>query len=168
MLGEAPGPVLAVDQVAVDLHVEDATAAFDELGLNVELPFDRLRQTGGFGQVVSLSAVSDGDVHRTFSRMLGRPYYSRPAAGFHAGPRQAEPVALGVSLEGPGDCGAWQKGVTRGWLAWRSRGGGADITRNASGLNARRGDGKPPSGSDLLVLAGADRARPRTTRCCRR
>jgi len=95
MLGKAPGSVLAVDQVAVDLHVEDAAPAFDELGLNVELVFDRFRQTGGLGQVVSISAVSDGDVHFAFSRMLSRRYYTRPAAGFHAGPGRDRHPACG-------------------------------------------------------------------------
>jgi hypothetical protein len=57
------GLVFGVDQRAVDLHVEDAAVAGDELGLRAELRFDRVRQTGGDGIVVSDLAELDGHVH---------------------------------------------------------------------------------------------------------
>ncbi len=47
----------------VDVHVEHATTAFDQFGVNVELFSYRIRQTGGLGLVVSFDAVFDADVH---------------------------------------------------------------------------------------------------------
>ena len=80
MLGK---PVLAEDEVAVETDVEDAATALDQLGLNAVLLLDHLRQTGGFGQVVSFSAVFDGHFHVVLSssgcqRILAQPSsYSR-------------------------------------------------------------------------------------------
>ena len=67
MLGEASHVVLAPNPGAVYVHVEDAARAFDEFRLNVELALDRIRQTGGCGEVVSFSAVLDGDLHPAIS-----------------------------------------------------------------------------------------------------
>ena len=54
---------LAVDQVAVDGHIEYAAGAFGQFGLDPECLVNRVRQTDGFGVVVSLYAVFDADVH---------------------------------------------------------------------------------------------------------
>ena len=60
----APGGKLGVDQVAVNDHLERATARIDELNVAVFVPFLKgIRQTGGFGTVVSNDAVLDGYVH---------------------------------------------------------------------------------------------------------
>jgi len=58
------GLVFAVDVGPVDFDVEDASGAFDEFGTSSGVGFDGVRQTGGFRQVVSLSAVSNRDWHQ--------------------------------------------------------------------------------------------------------
>ena len=63
MFRKLTGLMLRVNQLAVDLHVEDAAAALDQFGINPCRCFDCVRQTGGCGRVVSLHAVSDADVH---------------------------------------------------------------------------------------------------------
>ncbi len=54
---------LAVDQLAVDFDVEDAPAALDEFGGDVEFGLNRIRQTGGLRCVVSLYAIFNGNMH---------------------------------------------------------------------------------------------------------
>ena len=63
MFGEAADFLLVPDLRAVDVYVEHAATALDHLGVHAEFSFDRLRQTGGRGVVVSLHAVFDTDVH---------------------------------------------------------------------------------------------------------
>ena len=63
MFRKSAGLLLAVDQPAVDFNVEDAPAAFDEFGGDVEFGLDRVRQTGGLRRVVSLDTVFNGNVH---------------------------------------------------------------------------------------------------------
>ena len=63
MLRKSSGFLLAVDQLAIDFDVEDSPAAFDELGVDVELGLNRVRQTGGLRRVVSFYAVFDGNAH---------------------------------------------------------------------------------------------------------
>ena len=63
MLREAIFVVLGDDQIAVDDDVKYPARAFDEFGLDAELAFDCLRQTGSLGQVVSHDAVFDADLH---------------------------------------------------------------------------------------------------------
>ena len=63
MLGESTLFVLGENEVAIDGDVKDAAAAFNEFGGDAEFLFDRIRQTGGFGMVVSLHAVLDADGH---------------------------------------------------------------------------------------------------------
>ena len=60
---EAAHVVLTPNLFAVDVNVEHAACAFDQLGIHAELLFDRCRQTGGLGEVISLCAVFDGDHH---------------------------------------------------------------------------------------------------------
>ena len=68
MLREAAGLVLRVDLATVDLHVEDAAVALDELhfnaGTGAQTFLDGGRQTGGLREIISAHAVLDGDVHR--------------------------------------------------------------------------------------------------------
>ncbi len=63
VLREPPNVALVPDLFALDVYVEDSARAFDQLGLDPKLLLDRLRQTGGSREVVSLSAVLDRDVH---------------------------------------------------------------------------------------------------------
>jgi hypothetical protein len=63
MLGKTVGLMFRKDQVAVHLDVKNAVGAFDEFRLRSELPLDGVRQTGGFGQVVSFYTVGDGYLH---------------------------------------------------------------------------------------------------------
>lgn len=65
-LRETAGLVLAVEQLSIAPDVENAAGAFDEHSLHTDLVFDQCRQTGGFGVVVSNTAIRDGDFH-TFS-----------------------------------------------------------------------------------------------------
>jgi hypothetical protein len=55
--------VLREDQLAVEDDVEDAAVAANQLGDDAGLPFDLGRQTGGPGEIVSTSAVGEGDLH---------------------------------------------------------------------------------------------------------
>lgn len=59
--------VLREDQLSVQLHIEDATAAFDEFGLDSLGFLDRSHQTGGLGEVVSTDAVFNGQLHEALS-----------------------------------------------------------------------------------------------------
>lgn len=63
VVGEAAHVMLAPDLLPVDVNVEHAAGAFDQLGIHAELFLNRSRQTGGLGKVVSLRAVFDGDGH---------------------------------------------------------------------------------------------------------
>ncbi len=63
MFRESAGFLLAVDQLTVDFDVEDAPAALDELGVDVEFGLNRIRQTGGLRCIVSLYAIFNGNVH---------------------------------------------------------------------------------------------------------
>jgi hypothetical protein len=50
-------------------HFEDAVLSLDQLGLDAELLFDLVRQTGGTGSVVSNNTVFDGQ-HETLRRRM--------------------------------------------------------------------------------------------------
>ncbi len=63
VLGEAPDVLLAPDLRAFDVYIEDAARPFDQLRLQLELALDRIRQTGGCREVVSLPTVLNGDFH---------------------------------------------------------------------------------------------------------
>ncbi len=63
MFRESAGLELRVDERSVDVDVEDASAAGDQLGLDAELLLDLCRQTGGFWLVVSGRAVFDLHFH---------------------------------------------------------------------------------------------------------
>lgn len=67
MNGEASGLVFRVDDLAINLDIEDAAAALDQLSGGAGLFLDCVRQTGGLRGVVSLHAVSDTDLHRSSS-----------------------------------------------------------------------------------------------------
>ena len=70
VLGEAAGLVLGVDLLPVDDDVEDAAAPLDELRIDADLFLDSGRQTGGLGEVASLHAVLDEDLHGCLLRSL--------------------------------------------------------------------------------------------------
>ena len=63
VFGKAVDFVLAENQLAVDDHVEHAACTLDQLGRCSTLVLDCFGQTGRGGQVVSLHAVGDRDVH---------------------------------------------------------------------------------------------------------
>ncbi len=56
------------DHRSVSNDIEDSLTAFDELGLDAERALDVGRQTGGSRQVLSTTAIGDGDLH---ARALG-------------------------------------------------------------------------------------------------
>jgi 4-hydroxybutyrate CoA-transferase len=64
ILREAKRDLVVVDHLVVGLDGEDAPDAFAQLGLDTVLALDRGLQTGGLGEIVSLAAVRDPDVHR--------------------------------------------------------------------------------------------------------
>lgn len=68
MLRKPAGFVLAVDQPAIDLHIENAASALDEFSLKTGPFSNRIRQTDGCWRVVSLYAVRDRNIH--VSRLL--------------------------------------------------------------------------------------------------
>ena len=63
VLGEAIGRRVRLDRRVVDRDLEDAAGAFLEASGDAVLILDGGLQTGGLGQVVSLAAVQDLDVH---------------------------------------------------------------------------------------------------------
>ncbi len=63
MLWEAVDVFFAPDLCAIDVYFEYATFALDHLRIDVEFLFDRLRQTGGSGVIISLHAVFNANFH---------------------------------------------------------------------------------------------------------
>jgi hypothetical protein len=63
VLGEPVRHLVGVDDVVVDGDFEDAARAFLQRGGDAVLVLDGGLQTGGLGEVVSLPAVLDLDVH---------------------------------------------------------------------------------------------------------
>jgi hypothetical protein len=57
------GDLVVVHDFAVNGDRKDTALAFFEVGGDPELLLDRGLQTGGLGEVVSLPAVGDQDVH---------------------------------------------------------------------------------------------------------
>ena len=64
VFGEPPGLVFTVNQVTVGADVKDAAPTFDQLAIDAELVFDRIRQTGGLRVIVSFYTILDRDSHR--------------------------------------------------------------------------------------------------------
>lgn len=64
VLGKAAGLFLAEQELIAGFHVENSAVAGDELCFDVVCVLDRGRQTGGLGEVISLGAVGDADLHR--------------------------------------------------------------------------------------------------------
>jgi hypothetical protein len=77
VLREAPELLLREDQLAVDRDLD--AGAGDQLGTDLRLPLDRIRQTGGARLVVSNHAVFDRYLHRV--SLLGLEPSLAPAAG---------------------------------------------------------------------------------------
>lgn len=63
MLWKAVHFVLGPDLLPIHDHVKDAPPALDELGVDAETLLDFIRQTGGFGKIVSLHAIGDRNLH---------------------------------------------------------------------------------------------------------
>jgi hypothetical protein len=63
IIGKSSGLVLREQAGAIDIDVEDSAASADEFRPNAGLRFDRGRQTGGPGKVVSARAVRDPNFH---------------------------------------------------------------------------------------------------------
>jgi len=61
--GKPVGRLVGVDDVVVDRHFEDPAEAFLEHCGDAVLLLDGGLQTGGLGEVVSLPAIADLDVH---------------------------------------------------------------------------------------------------------
>ena len=63
VLGEPVRRLVRVDGRPVDRDLEDAAHALFQPGLDAVPVLDGRLQTGGLGQVVSLAAVQDLDIH---------------------------------------------------------------------------------------------------------
>src|SRR5215468_8133485 len=63
VLREAIGHLVVVHELPVDLHGEDSSSTFLQISGDAVLVPDGGLQTGGLGQVVSLAAIDDRDVH---------------------------------------------------------------------------------------------------------
>ena len=90
--------------MAIHLDVKNAAASLDEIDLRAELPLDIGRQPGGPGQVVSLDAVFDGDVHgtlRVFFTVRRIPWSSRGEGGRIRNSEFGKPPSID-SIWGPG------------------------------------------------------------------
>ncbi len=57
---------LAINQIAIDDHIEYAARTLDQLRFHPQGLLDRIRQTGGSRFIVSLHAVFDADLHSGF------------------------------------------------------------------------------------------------------
>ena len=64
VVGKAASGPVRIGGLAVDGDFKDSTVAFLEVGGDPEFLFDRGLQTGGLGEVVSLSAIRDLNRHR--------------------------------------------------------------------------------------------------------
>jgi hypothetical protein len=88
VLGETECDLVIEDTLPVDVHEEDSADTFLEVGGDTVLLLDGGLQTGGLGQVVSLAAVRDPDLHSLLLRRrvasgIGLP----PAAADRRGAR---------------------------------------------------------------------------------
>jgi len=63
VVGESPGLVLRENEILVHHHIKDPVFSPYELCLYPTLLFDCGRQTGGPGQIVSLDAVGNRNLH---------------------------------------------------------------------------------------------------------
>ncbi len=63
VLGKNSRVVFRVDLFSIGNDIKDASAALDQLALDSGCCPHCIRQTDGFGGVVSLDAVRDGNVH---------------------------------------------------------------------------------------------------------
>ncbi len=72
--GEAVGDLVVVGDLAVDGDGEDAAVTLFEAGGDAELLLDGGLQTGGLGEVVSLSAVGDQNVHPFLLKLMSAVY----------------------------------------------------------------------------------------------
>jgi hypothetical protein len=79
VLGKTPRLLFAEDDDAVGSYVKHAAAAGDEFGDNTQRFLDCIRQTGGFGQVVSLRAVGDAHLHADLLFQVCAPLRREPA-----------------------------------------------------------------------------------------
>ena len=60
---KAMGDLVVVDDLPVDVHREDTAVSFFQAGGDAVFGLDGGLQTGGLGEVVSLAAIGDLDVH---------------------------------------------------------------------------------------------------------
>jgi hypothetical protein len=62
---------LGKDELAAMFNLEDSPARLDQLGFNTQFFLQFLRQTGGFGSVISTTAVRDFAALHVFLNLLG-------------------------------------------------------------------------------------------------
>ena len=70
MFRKLSGILLGINLPAVDFDVEDPAMTFNQFGIDAVGVPNRIRQTGGFGQVVSLTAVGNPNLHRFDSSVM--------------------------------------------------------------------------------------------------
>lgn len=67
ILREPASLVLAINELAVHLHIENSARPLNQLRFDAARLLDRGRQTGSPGQVVSLCAICNADLHEQHS-----------------------------------------------------------------------------------------------------
>ena len=70
-IGEAAEGFLRVEQLAVEGDLEDTVPALDQTGFDSEAFFERVRQTGGSGFVVSNHTVFDRQIGHSILHSTG-------------------------------------------------------------------------------------------------
>ncbi len=78
VFGKPAGGMLGEDDVTVHFHVEYAAAPLDQHRIDAQFTSNCVRQTDGFGTVVSLYAVGDRNTHRRILSSMGA---APPATG---------------------------------------------------------------------------------------
>ncbi len=86
VFGKTPLFLLGKDQLSIGHHLEDPSGRLDQFRLDPQLLLERLRQTGGFGVVVSLHAIFNAQFsyHEIYLRLKGLlRRFSRGIGSFH-------------------------------------------------------------------------------------
>jgi len=85
VLREPAGLVLAPDPRPVHVNVKHSASPGDQLRFSGKLFLNRLRQTGGSGQVVSVDAILDANIHRLRSPHIRSPWQNGRRSGLLPG-----------------------------------------------------------------------------------
>src|SRR5262249_10035426 len=136
--GEAALLLLREDQLAVHADLELTAASLDERAVDAALLLDLGRQTGSPGQIASLPAVADLDVHRWFVA-------ERPQPALMSAQHSAAPV--GPLRTGGAICAAWDSGLQGLGTSSGLRSAKDSASASPCDTTRRFASAAPPSGS---------------------